>query len=47
MTEMFRKATIELDNITMPMARRYGYTEEMETQVMEELMAKMNCKKNS
>ena len=46
MIEIFRQATAKLDNITMPNARRHGYTEEMEAKAMAELLAEMNSKQN-
>jgi hypothetical protein len=46
MIEMFRQASVKLDNITTPIARRYGYTEEMEAKAMVELLAEMNSKQN-
>jgi len=46
MIEIFRQATAKLDNITMPIARRYGYTEEIEAKAMVELLAEMNSKQN-
>ena len=46
MIEMFRQATTKFDNITTPIARRYGYTEEMEAKAMVELLAEMNSKQN-
>ena len=46
MIEMFRQASAKLDNITMPIARRYGYTDEMGAKAMVELLAEMNSKQN-
>jgi hypothetical protein len=46
MIEMFRQATAKLYNITMPIARRFGYPEEMEAKAMMELLAEMNSKQN-
>ena len=46
MIEMFRQASAKLDNITTPIARRYGYTEQMEAKAMVELLAEMNSKQN-
>ena len=46
MIEIFRQATAKLDNITMPIARRYGYTDEMGAKAMVELLAEMNSKQN-
>ena len=46
MIEMFRQATAKLYNITMPIARRFGYPEVMEAKAMMELLAEMNSKQN-
>lgn len=46
MIEMFMQATAKLDNITKPIARSYGYTEEMEAKAMVEMLAEMNSKQN-
>jgi hypothetical protein len=46
MIEIFRQATTKFDNITMPIARRYGYTDEMGAKAMVELLAEMNSKQN-
>jgi Holliday junction resolvasome RuvABC ATP-dependent DNA helicase subunit len=40
------QATAKLDNITKPIARSYGYTEEMEAKAMVEMLAEMNSKQN-
>jgi hypothetical protein len=46
MIEIFRQATAKFDYITMPIARRYGYTDEMGAKAMVELLAEMNSKQN-
>ena len=46
MIEMFRQASAKLDNITTPVARSYGYTEEMKAKALVELLAEMNSKQN-
>jgi uncharacterized protein YutE (UPF0331/DUF86 family) len=46
MIEMFMQATAELDKISKPIARSYGYTEEMEAKAMVEMLAEMNSKQN-
>ncbi|MNC80305.1 hypothetical protein D3C75_1330550 [compost metagenome] len=35
--EMFRTAALMIDAITMPVARRYGFSEEMEKRAMQEM----------
>jgi hypothetical protein len=45
-TEMSRQATAKLYKIKMQIARRYGYTDEMEAKAMVELLAEMNSKQN-
>lgn len=42
MVDLFREVTAKLDAITMPIARRYGYTEEMEAKARAELLAELS-----
>ena len=46
MTDLFREVTAKLDSITMPIARRYGYTEEMEAKAKarEELLSELSTR---
>lgn len=46
MIEIFRQASSKFDDITMPIARRYGYTDEMGAKATVELLAEMNSKQN-
>ncbi|WP_161951731.1 MULTISPECIES: hypothetical protein [Pseudomonas] len=41
-TDLFREVTAKLDTITMPIARRYGYTEKMEAKAREELFVELS-----
>lgn len=43
-TELFREAAAKLDAITMPIARRYGYTEEMEAKAKNEMFAEFRAR---
>lgn len=43
-TELFREAAAKLDSITMPIARRYGYTEEMEAKAKSEMFAEFRTR---
>jgi hypothetical protein len=46
MIKMFRQVTAKLDNITMRIARRYDYTDEMEVKAVLKPLAEMNSKQN-
>ncbi|RPD95727.1 hypothetical protein EGN69_08700 [Pseudomonas monteilii] len=44
-TEFFREAAAKLDAITMPIARRYGFTEDMEAKVRSDMFEEYQAKK--